>query len=383
MNVDKAKETPLKHPTLYNIDSKGKVREWRMEVKGDQYRTISGAQGGKQVTTEWTTAVAKNVGSSNEKTPEEQAVLEVESQYKKKLKGKYHETMDTIKQGAHIFEVMLANKWEKQKNEVDYGTNVYVQPKLDGIRCVLTKDGAMSRTGTPIVSIPHIIEMFKPVFAKYPNAVFDGELYNHLLKDNFSEIVSIIRQVKPDASDLVKSAKLAQYHVYDFPTDIKAKFSERYAELVRVHDEFKLGEAFQLVPTIQVNNEEGVDDAYGEYLAAGYEGGIIRLNKEYITRRSNYLLKRKDFDDAEFTIIRIEEGRGNWAGVAKRVVFRNDLTNAEVGAGMKGSKDYAAHVLKNASSYIGKQATIQFFGRSQDKIPRFPIAKVLHKDKRW
>lgn len=45
--------------TLYKFDTKGKIREWRMEVDGNQYRTIAGLQDGKQVTSGWTTAEAK------------------------------------------------------------------------------------------------------------------------------------------------------------------------------------------------------------------------------------------------------------------------------------------------------------------------------------
>ena len=376
----------MSHPTIYKIDSKGKVREWRMEVNGDQYRTIAGLQEGKQVTSGWTTAVGKNIGSSNEKTPEEQAVLEVESQYKKKLKSKYHKTIDTVKQGSHFFMPMLANKWDKRKDKIKYATeSVFVQPKLDGIRCVFTKDGPHSRTGTPIVTIPHITKLLEPVFAKYPDAIFDGELYNHAMKENFNGIVSMVRQGKPTTADFDLSARMAEYHVYDFPGLLDSSFSERYGRLVELHDEFDLnGSMIVVVPTTQVETEQGVDHAYDEYLADGYEGGMVRLNTPYKENgRSNGLLKRKEMQDAEFTIVRIEEGRGNWAGVAKKVFVQNDLVDEEIGAGLKGSKAYAKHVLDNAASYIGKQATIQFFGRTADKSLRFPIAKVLHKDKRW
>lgn len=374
----------MNHPTLYKLDTKGKVREWRMEVDGNQYRTIAGLQSGNQVTSGWTTAEAKNVGSSNEKTPAEQAIAEVESQYKKKLSGEYHENMSTISEGAKFFKPMLANKWEKRKDKINYADDVFVQPKLDGIRCIANRDGVWSRTGKPIVSIPHIVEILAPLFEAYPDAVLDGELYNHDLKEDFNSIVSMVRKAKPEAEDIAKSAEMVQYHVYDFPGWIDNSFHVRSAELARLVDEFDLGEIVKFVPTVLVRNEDEVDIAYGGYLELGYEGGIIRLNGPYDQKRSNSLIKRKDFEDAEFTITRIEEGRGNWAGVAKRVFFTNDQGECgECGAGLKGSKSYAKHVLDNAASYIGKQVTIQFFTRTPDLVPRFPIAKVLHEDKRW
>ena len=40
---------------------------------------------------------------------------------------------------------MLAHKFDIKR--VDYSKPVYIQPKLDGVRCVFTKQGAFSRTG--------------------------------------------------------------------------------------------------------------------------------------------------------------------------------------------------------------------------------------------
>lgn len=370
-------------PTLYKFDTKGKVREWRMEVSGNQYRTVAGLQDGQQVTSGWTTAIGKNIGRANETTPEQQAILEVEAQYKKKSSGEYHNNLKNISKGAKYFKPMLATKWEKRKDKIKYENQIFVQPKLDGIRCLFSADGPYSRTGKPIVAIPHIEELLAPLFEAYPDAVLDGELYNHELKEDFNEIVSMVRKTKPELEDIKKSAEMVEYHVYDFPGMLDSSFSDRLNELERLIAEFNLDGVVKLVDTIIANNEQDVDDSYGEFLEDGYEGGIIRLNDIYHQKRANSLIKRKDFEDAEFTIIRIEEGNGNWAGVAKRVFFKNDLDGREVGAGLKGSREYAKHVLDNKESYIGKEVTVQFFTRTPDGVPRFPIAKRLHKDKRW
>ena len=42
---------------------------------------------------------------------------------------------------------MLAYKVDKKP--VDWSEKVFMQPKLDGVRCVISKDGAFSRTGKP------------------------------------------------------------------------------------------------------------------------------------------------------------------------------------------------------------------------------------------
>ena len=376
------------HDTLYKRDTKGKVREWRMEIDGARYRTISGLQDGEQVTTEWTVAKGKNVGRANETTDEEQAAAEVQSQYEKKLKVDYHTSLgdvDVIK----VYKPMLATSWEKRKSKISWEMRIFFQPKLDGIRCIAMKSGLFSRTGKPIVACPHIYAALAPVFKKYPNAVLDGELYNHDLKHDFNQIVSMVRQTKPTKSDIQKSESMVQYHVYDLASseDTFASRIDQLSDLVNLVTDVPSKRSqlpyIQLVTTRRVADEKELDTHYGAAIQSGYEGGIIRLDDVYQQKRSNFLIKRKDFEDAEFTIVRIEEGKGNWSGVAKRVFFENDVDGREVGAGLKGSKDYARHVLENADSYIGKQVTVQFFTRTPDGVPRFPIAKQLHKDKRW
>ena len=49
---------------------------------------------------------------------------------------------------------MLAHKLNESK--IDWNKPVYIQPKLDGVRCVFTKDGAYSRTGKEFMNIEHI-----------------------------------------------------------------------------------------------------------------------------------------------------------------------------------------------------------------------------------
>ena len=81
---------------------------------------------------------------------------------------------------------MLAYKVDKKP--VDWSEKVYIQPKLDGVRCVISKDGAWSRTGKPWLNIDHILENLKPFFKQHPDIILDGELYNHELKNDFENL---------------------------------------------------------------------------------------------------------------------------------------------------------------------------------------------------
>ena len=77
---------------------------------------------------------------------------------------------------------MLAHKYDDSR--VDWSKPVYIQPKLDGVRCLFTKDGAYSRTGKKFMNLRHIEMTLKSFFDKNPDVTLDGELYNHKLKND-------------------------------------------------------------------------------------------------------------------------------------------------------------------------------------------------------
>ena len=362
--------------TIYKVDSKGKVREWRMEIDGANYRTVAGVQGGQQVVSGWREAFPKNVGRSNATTAEEQAVAEVDAKYTKKLDGEYHETVllsvvqDTLKSTAQakFFKPMLATKWEDLKDDIEYP--VYTQPKLDGVRCIINADGMWSRTGKAITSCPHIIEQLASMFEMRPDLVLDGELYNHDLKDDFNKIISLVRKTKPTEADTAEAAETVQYHMYDVPS-VDLDFQNRSSNLRGIEND-----SLKVVKTLVAYNEQEVDEQFGEFVEQGYEGGMIRLNAPYEQKRSKTLMKRKDFEDMEFEIVSIEEGQGNWAGYAKRVVFKLE-DGRECGSGLAGNQEFARELLERRDEYVGGQVTVQYFTRTPDGVPRFPIAKAL------
>ena len=69
---------------------------------------------------------------------------------------------------------------------IDYTKPVFMQPKLDGVRCLIQYDDgkvtAYSRTGKVWKNIEHITLSLYKFFDKHPNVILDGELYNHDLK---------------------------------------------------------------------------------------------------------------------------------------------------------------------------------------------------------
>jgi DNA ligase 1 len=367
----------MKLPTIYKKTKTGKVQEWTIEVKGNQYRTISGQTDGEKITNEWTDCDIKNAGRANATTPEEQAIKEAEAKRKKKLESGYFESIKDINK-VQYFEPMLAQKYED--HEINYP--VYSQPKLDGIRCIVTKDGMFSRNGKKIISAPHIRQNLDLFFKDYPNAILDGELYCDKFANDFNKICSLVKRTKPTDEELKESADSIQYWVYDAPKigllNEKDLFFNRY-ELVSDALSKRKYPSIVVVTTLKVSKEEELTQAYEMYVEHGYEGQMVRLNRPYENKRSKFLLKRKEFMDEEFNILDVVEGEGNRKGTAGYMVFKNKDGRA-FKSNIKGDFDYLAKLLKDKNKIIGKKATIKFFNYTPDEVPRFPYVIAIDRD---
>ena len=386
----------MKLPTLYKKTTIGKTQTWEIEVSGNKFRTISGQADGKKITNNWTVCQGKNVGKKNATTGEEQALKEAEAKHKKKLEAGYHLNLKNISK-KRFYEPMLAQDF-KNKNrqsevmadlqQVDGGTvgTVFSQPKLDGIRCIAMREGLFTRTGKEITAVPHISEALAPFFKLYPNATLDGELYNHAYKDDFNKIIHLVRKQNLTDEHLSESAEMIQYHIYDAPVIGNGKwamtekdlYSDRTSKLDASFVNLRLEKegCLVIVPTVEIHGREQLDRCYEDYIEAGYEGQMVRLDGPYENKRSPKLLKRKEFVDEEYKILGYEEGEGNRAGTIKHFKFKNK-DGKEFNSNVKGSFSYLTKLLEIADTLIGKDATIKYFNLTPDGVPRFPYVIAI------
>lgn len=348
----------MKLNTLYSRAVNGKTTEFTIEVEENKYRTISGYTDGIKTTSQWTVCEGKNVGKKNETTPEQQALLEAEAIHRKKKETGYFENISDIDNETY-FEPMLAQDFNKYKDKIKYP--VYSQPKLDGIRCIIRKDGMWSRNGKRIISAPHIFEALKHVFESNPNLILDGELFAPREQCDFNKIISCVRKTKPTKEDLEESKKYIQYWIYDVPS-VDVGFMARYGYLTLLF----LPECCKVVETLPCANEEEVNTLYGRYMSEGFEGQILRVPESiYENKRSSNLLKHKTFFDAEYEIKGVVEGKGKLAGKVGRLVFDG------FDSAVNGDHEYLEKLFK-AGNLVGKMATVKYFELTSDGKPRFP-----------
>lgn len=361
-------------PTIYSVSSKGKVKEWTVSVNSNRDGTATivrehGYHGEKIQVIEKIIRKGKNLGKANETSPYEQAVSEAMSLRQKRLDTGYTESMpnpDT----HHVELPMLAQPFEKSKHRIVYGA--YVQPKLNGVRCLAKKVDEktityMSRKGKTYDTLDHLTPTLLKVMKV--GQIFDGEIYIH--GKTFQHIVRLVKKLRPESKTL-------QYHVYDI-ADATLPFKMRTIELHSRLGNFlpESNREIVLVQTGLADDEAAVKSFHDAFVREGYEGVIIRNadGKYKFDNRSADLQKYKEFFDEEFTIVGGKEGTGLHEGC---VIFEVETDSGNTfNVYPRGSLEQRREMFENLDDLIGKQLTVRYQEKSEDGIPIFPVGIVV------
>jgi len=261
---------------------------------------------------------------------------------------------------------------------IDYDNKISIQPKLDGVRCLIQYDAgkvtAYSRTGKEWKNIEHITLNLYKFFDKHPNVILDGELYNHDLRDNFEKIISLVRKTKPTDEDRLEARELTQFHCYDI-IDETLTFEERNYFIIK---QVPTSYCVKHLKTQAAATESLAKVVHQQNLDNGYEGSILRTNDMYQCKRSHNLRKFKDFSDAEATIIGFVEGKGKRVGTLGKFIMRDD-DGIEFGCppGKGYSYDMMRYMLESVHDFIGAKATFTYFERTKAGSYRHPLFKCI------
>jgi len=373
-------------PTIFKRTATGAIQQWTITADGPGYTTTEGIVGGKLTTSAIHTVEPKNTGKKNATTPEATAEKEAESKWEKKLRRGY--TTQIAQVDAVTFEApMKGDKFVDRADEVVYP--VTVQRKLNGVRYQNNAFRAYSTGGETFHTTPHIRQALAPIFEKYPQGFIDGEAYNHDDRRNLNRLIKIVSVViKPkDLTPelLAESERLVRFHVFDgygFPGITKeTPWKERHAAVGAILKEFSPQSVF-LEPFWEASSYEQLLRFKEENLAQHGEGLMIRWSKcEFKNGRSKYLLKLKHFDDAEFIIADIQEGNGDWAGCAKRIVLLlpkpTPTGETTFAANIEGDRDWLRTLFSRRAEFIGQPATVEYQHLSEYGVPQIPFVRAI------
>ena len=241
----------------------------------------------------------------------------------------------------------------------------FVQPKLDGIRCLIYKDTNsesnqiifQSRQNKLFEPFLHLLPDLEKIFEKDHSLILDGELYCHGL--GFEAVTSMVRRAKVRHPDVEK----INYVIYDCVS--KETYKHRMSKL-----NIFLKHVF-FIETIEVTKMQEIEDSHTHYADYGYEGIMIRGDGPYKHGRSKDLLKYKKFKDSEYLVVGHTEGTGAHAGTA--IFVCESGADKKFNVVMNGPLEKRRDMLKHVNDYYGKYLTVKYQELSLDGIPRFPI----------
>src|SRR6056300_284379 len=249
---------------------------------------------------------------------------------------------------------MLANKWEDRQKYIS--EPFYVQPKLDGVRLLVSKDGGISRTGKIIPGTKVLGKGLKE------GQYVDGEAYGPKL--TFEDLTSTFK------TDPLK----LKFYVFDF-FDIKKlnmTFEERWEKVKSLSNPH-----YEYVETFNVKKHSDMTSFHKMFMQQGYEGTMIRNMKSVyeVGQRSNYLLKFKDFQTEEYEIVGAKTGHGRDANAVVwvcRTRGGREFTVRPEGTIAQREENY-----KNREKFMGKMLTVRFQNLTALDVPRFPVGVVV------
>lgn len=376
------KETGINYlPTLYCRAKDGTIDYWQIGTADNVMITEYGKLNttSPQVAKE-TIAEGKNIGKVNETSPAQQAESEAKSRWTKKTKKGYVESLEQAEKGEDDIKgirPMLAHSYADHSKKIKWPA--FVQPKLDGLRCVaIVEDGTVylhTRKREQITSMPHIERELLRLIPS-GKVVLDGELYSEKLA--LEKIESLVSKGQPDPEHC-----LVNFHVFDLVScsasgaypEIKPenKFSERFDRLYRIFGVVYTA-VVRVVNTQLCMKPEDLEILYEDFLETKFEGAMVRnAAGPYTSSRSYDLQKRKQVEDAEFEVIAVREGRGKMAG--KGILTCRVDDEREFDCVVKGSMSNREDLLRNPEKYIGRKVTVEFNGLTgANRVPRNPRA---------
>lgn len=239
---------------------------------------------------------------------------------------------------------MLANKWEDRQKYIS--EPFYVQPKLDGVRLLVSNKGCFSRTGKPVKGVEHLARGLRD------GEYLDGECYAP--NKTFEEITSMFK-MNPES---------LEFHVFDYFDTRRPNltFEERMKHIT--------------VDTFLVKEKKEVQGYHDMFVQQGHEGIMIRdaASTYEIGKRSNYLLKYKAFQTEEYPIVDVKEGSGREKGTA---IWICKTGEQHFSVKPEGTLETRRKFLVEKEKYVGKQLTVRFQNLTALGVPRFPVGVAI------
>tara|TARA_A100001011_G_scaffold268834_2_gene277970 strand:+ start:584 stop:1840 length:1257 start_codon:yes stop_codon:yes gene_type:complete len=307
---------------------------------------------------------------------------------KKKLSiGASTKTVNKVFPGLiPTFEVALAQQFELKR--IKDMESVYVEPKLDGIRCfAIVEDGEAKMFARSGKLISNFDSTIGASLGELGDGCYDGELMGE-------DFVALMRQAYRKENIEIGDAYLT---LFDYlPLDewrsgeVDHTTKERYIELKRKVASLNLRELvtkpdeplyLNVVPRHEVPAKlEDIMALHHTFVQEGYEGAMVKtIDAPYRFGRSYDVMKVKEFHDVDLPIIGLEEGTGRHAGRLGAVKIDFNGVIVKVGSGF--SDEQREQVWNDQPGSMGRIIEVRYQEVTPDGSLRFPTFVCFRNDR--
>ena len=320
----------------------------------DDLKTNEGSSISKITQSAYVTIEGKNIGRSNETTPSQQAISEINSTFKTNKDKGYREIGEADDKSFVL--PMLAYPLGDKIHTIDFPLTV--QPKFDGIRCLTDGENMWSRRGKSFDNkiVAHLNNVVCGDF------IVDGEL---ILPEGFAlqDTVSAAKKYRDNLSP-----KLL-YRIYDIVAPDLC-YTERYKLCKKIVADTNNPQVI-LAPAHVIETHEEIYPLHEKFVSEGWEGTMLRLHGHgyKINQRTNQLLKLKDFLEEEFKVVNVIDGKGKFVGAS---IFLCETPEGKIfETSPIGTMEYRKELFQKKHEVIGTYWTVRFQAYTKDKIPQF------------
>lgn len=279
------------------------------------------------------------------------------------------------------FGCMLAKSMDDHEDKIK--GDFVLTTKLDGNRILIVKENGMSkaftRTGKEYEGLELILSEIDNI-DYLDNMVFDGELIANVegsTNEVFAETQSLARSKGKNKEGLL-------FHMFDMiPLDefkkgqSKENAIKRKQNISRLMNDILFKNIVEVKPLYIGSDKEEIQRLMVEYVEPnGYEGLMINLDKPYVTKRTDSLLKAKKFKSCDVLVIGFEEGEGKYKGSLGALIV--DYKGNPTGIGTGLSESLRQLIWNNQQDWIGRVVECKYFEESMDSKTglvsmRFPV----------
>ena len=277
------------------------------------------------------------------------------------------------------FKLQLCDK--APSNQI-FGSDWIVEPKLDGLRCIMIFKQSkcievLSRGGRPLYNVKHIT-------TELESYIEDGVLDGELLGVDWNDSIGVVKSSKTK-----KVSTALKFYVFDFiPTrDWEAQKCEIGLLDRKVLLESKFPQKLihtKLLPCHCITPDKSAWDWAREYHTQQYEGAVVKkIGSYYVFDRSKDWLKLKFEETLDLEVVDVTEGTGQNKHKLGALVCK--LANGElVNIGGGYSKEQRSLFWGQKSTLLGQVIEVKFQETTKGgKSLRFPVFLRFRMDKVW